>query len=250
MLTTALLNGSLGLVAVLTYCFCIGDVTNFMDPTAKYPLINMFYAATESKAGTTAMATILIMLLLGACISALATASRQASALARDDGLPFSYIWRGIARIGIEMPLNTVLFSLGATVLLVALNVGTQAAFSTVLSLCVSSIFTGYVISTGCVFYRRLQGWKLPQERWNLGAIAVPITFLALVYSIFVFVMSFFPLVRTNLAPDTMNWAILIWGVVFIFATGFYAITAKYFYRGGPILPSRSVEIFSISRMS
>jgi choline transport protein len=250
MLTTTLLNGALGLVAVLTFGFCISDVTMFLNPTTEYPLIHLFYTATRSKAAATAMSVILILLLLGACISALATASRQAFSLARDNGLPFSYIWKDVTRIGVEIPLNTVVLSLGVTILLAAINVGSKAAFSTILSLCISSIFTGYVISVGCVLFRRLQGWRLPQHQWNLGVFAVPITFLALMYSIFVLATSFFPRARSNLAPDTMNWAIVIWGAVLVFATGFYAITGKYFYREGRILRSRSFEIFSISRMS
>lgn len=102
---------------IVTYCFCITDLDAALATHTGYPFIEVFYAATGSKGGTTVMASIVATLMLCACISILATASRQTFAFARDDGMPFSPFFRKVSTIGTELPLNSVIFSLSITVL-------------------------------------------------------------------------------------------------------------------------------------
>ena len=86
------LNGSLGFVMVITFCFTLGDVLDLLEtpnPTG-YPFIQVFHKATKSNAATSAMTAILIVNVTSACISTLATVSRQTWSFARDKGLPFS----------------------------------------------------------------------------------------------------------------------------------------------------------------
>jgi choline transport protein len=93
MISTVILNGIMGFVMVVTFCFCITDLQAALDTSTGYPFIEVFYAATNSKAGTTVMVLILVLLIVCCCISQLATASRQTFAFARDGALPFSSVW-------------------------------------------------------------------------------------------------------------------------------------------------------------
>lgn len=99
MVATAVLNGIMGFAMIITYCFCIVDLDAALASNTGYPFIDVFYSATNSKGGATAMASILIVLLSCSCISALATASRQCFAFARDEGLPFS---KTLAKVRLE----------------------------------------------------------------------------------------------------------------------------------------------------
>lgn len=90
MMWTVIINGSLGYVMLITFCFCVGDVGTALSTPTGYPFIEVFYNATNSHAGTTIMTCILITLTVCGCISNVATASRQMFAFARDNGLPFS----------------------------------------------------------------------------------------------------------------------------------------------------------------
>ncbi len=87
MIATTILNGCLGLLTVITISFCITDLEAVLASTTGWPFIEIFYMATNSKAGATAMTSVIIVLTLCACISFLATASRQTFAFARDEGL-------------------------------------------------------------------------------------------------------------------------------------------------------------------
>lgn len=85
------LNGALGFIMLVTYCFCFGsDVEGILNSPTKQPFIQVFYNVTNSAGGASAMTAILIVLTVCSSISNVATASRQLFAFARDGGMPFS----------------------------------------------------------------------------------------------------------------------------------------------------------------
>ena len=90
MMWTAILNGTLGFIMLITFCFCLGNVDEILSNPDVMPFVQVFFNATNSRAGTSIMTTILIILTTCGCISNVATASRQMFAFARDNGLPFS----------------------------------------------------------------------------------------------------------------------------------------------------------------
>lgn len=90
MMWTASLNGSLGFVMLVTFCFCLGDVETILSNPEIMPFFQVFYNTTKSHVGTSVMTAILIVLTICGCITNVATASSQMFAFARDQGLPFS----------------------------------------------------------------------------------------------------------------------------------------------------------------
>ena len=90
MMWTAFINGSLGFVMLVTFCFCLGNIEDALSTPTGYPFTQVFYALTGSHAGTSIMTCILIILTICGCICNIATASRQMWAFARDRGLPYS----------------------------------------------------------------------------------------------------------------------------------------------------------------
>lgn len=90
MMLTVLINGTLGFIMLVTFCFCLGDVQTILSDARVMPFVQTFLIATKSHVGTSVMTTILIMLTTCGCITNVATASRQMFAFARDQGLPFS----------------------------------------------------------------------------------------------------------------------------------------------------------------
>lgn len=215
----------------ITFVFCITDLDTALKSPTGYPFIEVFYTATGSKGGATAMASIIIVLLVAACISILATASRQTFAFARDDGLPMGHIWRKVYRLGTELPLNAVLLSLSITIVLAIINIGSTAAFNSVISLLVSSLFTAYFISIGSILLKRLRGEPLPPSRWTLGRWAIPCNIIALLYIGLAFVISFFPIAK-QVTAASMNWSVLVWGAIVIFSTVIYLVSGRYVYKG------------------
>ena len=90
MISTVAFNGALGLVMLITFCFCIGDIDSVLSTPTGYPFIQVFYNATLSTAGATAMTSVMIVLATFGGMMNMATASRQLFAFARDQGVPFS----------------------------------------------------------------------------------------------------------------------------------------------------------------
>jgi choline transport protein len=90
MLATTLVNGALGFVMLCTFCMLVGNVEDILATPTGQPFIQMFYNITQSKAGTSVMTSILIVMATFGCIGNVAASSRQIWAFARDGGLPCS----------------------------------------------------------------------------------------------------------------------------------------------------------------
>ena len=86
----AVMNGALGWIMNITFAFTLGSVYTILDTPTHYPFIQVFKDVTKSNAGTSIMTAIIIVNITSACISTVATVSRQTWSFARDGGLPFS----------------------------------------------------------------------------------------------------------------------------------------------------------------
>jgi len=84
------LNTVLGYIVVITLCFTMTDTAALLSSSTGFPFIQLFYNATNSYVGTDIMTAIIVINLVSAVISEIATASRQIWSFARDDGFPFS----------------------------------------------------------------------------------------------------------------------------------------------------------------
>ena len=87
MMATTILNGVLGFAALVAILFCVGDIEAAEKSPTGYPFMEIFYAATGSAGGATAMICVILALVLAATIGLIATASRMTWAFARDGGL-------------------------------------------------------------------------------------------------------------------------------------------------------------------
>ncbi|KAI4125724.1 MAG: hypothetical protein LQ338_004114, partial [Usnochroma carphineum] len=90
MMATLIFNGTLGFVAIIAFCFSVGDVQAVLASPIGVPFIQVFYNATSSKAAASAMTAILMCLTTFASMTTMAASSRQLFAFARDRGVPFS----------------------------------------------------------------------------------------------------------------------------------------------------------------
>ena len=84
------INGAFGWVMMITFAFTAGNPLYIVSSKTGYPFIQAFYNATQSKAGTTVMVSIMIVNITSSVISTLATVSRQLWSFGRDHGLPGS----------------------------------------------------------------------------------------------------------------------------------------------------------------
>lgn len=136
-----------------------------------------------------------------------------------------------IIDLSTPIPINAILFSLTIVTILALVNLGSEAAFNSIVGLLTSATCFSYALSIGCVLYRRLRGPPLPHARWSLGKFAIPINIFAMGYVITAATASFFP---TSIPVDatTMNWSIVMFAGVFLIATVDYLLRGRKKYVG------------------
>ncbi|KAK3071268.1 hypothetical protein LTR53_008950 [Teratosphaeriaceae sp. CCFEE 6253] len=218
-------NGIMGLIMVITICFTLGDTDSILGTTTLYPFIQVFFNATNSYAATNTMTAIIVIVFTSAVISEIATSSRQLWSFARDGGLPFS---RWISP-GANIPLNAIYVSIVIVVLVSLINLGSTVALNAINSVTISALMASYLLTIGCLVYRRLGGWPLPARRWSLGRAGLPINIASLAFLLPLFVFAFFPL-ATPVTPSSMNWGVVMFGGVVVVATVYYAVEGRKAY--------------------
>lgn len=83
----AVVANAIMLLAVgITFIFCLGDLDSVLNSLTGQPVIQVFYNATQSIAGTSVMVAVVVVILLSACVGQVATSSRQMWSFARDQG--------------------------------------------------------------------------------------------------------------------------------------------------------------------
>ncbi|KAM0699414.1 hypothetical protein Q7P36_001462 [Cladosporium allicinum] len=226
---TIVLNGAMGLVFIITYCFCITNLEAVVMSESPFPFMDVFFAGTNSKAATVAMSTIPLILSVCTSLNALAAASRQAWSLARDQALPFSSWFRKVTTIGTPIPLNSIMFSLSILVIIALINIGSSAALNTIIALLTSATSFSYALSIACILQKRLRREPLPPSRFSLGKFGVPINLFAVLYVTVACIASFFPVVNSTDVAD-MNWSVVMFGGVLVIACVDYALRGRKWY--------------------
>ncbi|KAF2463520.1 amino acid transporter [Lindgomyces ingoldianus] len=230
MIATAIINGALGFIMLVTFCMMVGNVEDILATPTGQPFIQVFYNVTGSKAGASAMTAIMIIMATFGCVTNVATSSRQVWAFARDQGLPFS-AWLAYVRPGWDLPLNSVMISYFIAVLLSLINIGSTVAFNIVTSLGTGALISSYIVSISCVTLKRLRGETLLPCRFSLGKWGLPLNIFSVLFLTLAFIMTFFPS-TPNPDPVTMNWNILVFGTVVVFSVVYFLLRGRHRYVG------------------
>ena len=102
------LNAILGYVVVITLCFTVTDPQALLDSETGFPFIQLFFNVTKSYTATHIMTAIIIVNIVSAVISEIATASRQIWSFARDDGFPFSDFLKKVSNQDLAPQASTI----------------------------------------------------------------------------------------------------------------------------------------------
>lgn len=141
---------------------------------------------------------------------------------------------------GWNLPVRSVLVSLIVTSLLSCINLGSSTALNAINSLGGVSVLTSYMVTIGCLIWRRLRGDPLPPRRWSLGRYGLFINIAAVLCVTPLWFFAFWPL-ATPVTATTMNWSQTMFGAVLIFAICWWFIKARHVYTG-PVMQMKRVE--------
>lgn len=256
MVWSFLLNVPFTFGLLLTYLFCIGDVREALASPTGFPFMYVFHAATGSVRGATALTIVVLVLLVMITISSLASTSRQTYAFARDRGLPFSRWLSVVSFVHVatetglltlqvhpvwRVPVNAIIFTTMFSVALSLINIGSTVAFNAMLSLSTVALMATYVISVGCVAWKRVTGQPLPSSRWSLGRAGLPINCVALLYASWAFFWSFWPN-SYSITAENFNWACVLFVALMGVAAGLYILDTTLEYEGPVVKTVARIE--------
>ncbi|KAM6508221.1 hypothetical protein FALCPG4_018102 [Fusarium falciforme] len=251
-LLSLFINGACGFAMIIAMVFCMGnfdEAINSGPGMLGFPYMYIFKQATNSTAGATVMAT--IIMILGACatVGMLASTSRVFWSFARDRGLPF---WPTLSKVDdrTTVPVWAVAVTTTVSVLLSLINLGSPIAFMNVTSLSISCLYASYLMAAILLLYRRTtKGFALPATSdlpalanttgaelvWGPfhlpGAFGIANNIFTICYLAVVGFFSFWPPVL-NPTPDMMNYSVLVTGSVAIFSVVYYFVQARKDYNG------------------
>ena len=89
MILSYFINRFMVFVMLITYCFCLTDLTDAFASATGFPFIQVFATATGSAEGAAAITCLLVVLIVFSVTNYMAACSRQVFAFARDRGVPF-----------------------------------------------------------------------------------------------------------------------------------------------------------------
>ncbi|KAL9599546.1 MAG: hypothetical protein Q9219_003790 [cf. Caloplaca sp. 3 TL-2023] len=259
MLTSILLNGTLGFAMLIAVLFCVGDVEAIIETPTGYPFIAIFQNAVQSKGGAAVMVAVVAVLGICATIAFIASSSRMTWSFARDHGLPF---WRYLSKVESRssIPLISILTTVVISCLLALINIGSATAFNDVISLTINGLYASYFLACVLLLYRRLTGSiatpssayeynpKIVSEAsspgqagttinltWGPfhvpGMFGTAINVIGCLYMIVIIFFSFWPPV-TPVEASTMNYSVLVTGFVILFSIVYYLLYARKVYKG------------------
>jgi choline transport protein len=143
---------------IMIYCVCIGiftgfiflsvllfvlkDVNSVISSTAG-PILQIFYDATNNRAGSICLLMFPLICLLFATTSIMTTSSRMTYAFARDGGLPFSRIFAKV-NMKLDVPINALYLTTILVVIFGCIFLGSSSAFNAIVSASVVALGITY----------------------------------------------------------------------------------------------------------
>ncbi|KAK5170950.1 uncharacterized protein LTR77_004094 [Saxophila tyrrhenica] len=243
MITSYFVNAGLGFVMTVTFCFVLKDYDAAVDSPVGaigLPYIQVFINATGSVAGGSALIAILTILQVLGIVNWTASCARQIFAFARDKGFPFGSWIAKVNEAG-TYPINSLIVVWAYVVLINLITLGSIVAFEAIVSLQILALMSTYLVSLGCIVWRRLFGLPLPASPWTLGKLGLPINIIGIAYCLFLIIFLPWP-GAVPVTPDTMNWASVMFGGIMLIAGIYYVLHARKEYKG-PVMYVKTREL-------
>ena len=209
--TSAVASCVLGFPIVILFLFCLPDLDTLYAFTAPQPFVNI-YALSLGRGGHVFMNIICILGLIFNTTVAGVASSRLIWAVARDGVLPFSG-W--ISKVsGDREPRNAVITMHTVAALLLCTILPSPVAFTSLVSAAgVPTIMAYALICFGRTF---ITPNEFRHARWSLGKWSRPMSFVALIWNLYLAAVLFSP-IEFPVTADTFNYSPVIFGVITIF---------------------------------
>lgn len=227
---TLLINGTMAFVIVVVCLYSITDLKQVLDSRTGFPIIQIFYNATQSYAGTTILDLMMVSIQITCSLCLCAASSRLAWSFSRENGFPGS-AWLRKVHPKFKVPLNAIIASLTFAIALSTIVIGSTVAIDAVVSLCTVAAFASYTLPIASFLWYRLTHTDIRYGPWRMGWYGPLVNAFALCWCIFFVVILPFP-PELPVTPVNMNWSGPIFLGITLLLSGDWLLRARHIYRG------------------
>ncbi|CAI7675860.1 unnamed protein product [Penicillium discolor] len=232
-ISSAGLCGLLGFVSLAVIASSMDrNIEGILNSKFGQPMTQIYYDALGKNGAMGFMVVVMIVqFFMG--LSIVLAASRQSWAFSRDGALPFSSFFRKVSQRKFMryQPVRMVCGIVVASVLIGLLCLIDEAAASALFSLAVAGNDLAWLTP---ILARLLWGGDrfIPGEFYTGKYLSKLIGWVAVIYMMFVIVLTMIPTEGPNPTPQTMNYTVVINGSLWLGAVVYYYIHARKTYRG------------------
>ncbi|KAL4778110.1 amino acid/polyamine transporter I [Aspergillus varians] len=231
-----LINGVLAFGYVIAVLYCMGDYAEALNSPTGYPIIQIAYQATGSKAATFVLMGMGMLPGWIALFNGLASVTRLAWAFARDNGLPFSDFFAKVDPT-YKIPLRALFLVASCIVAISFIQIGSTAAFNAILSLSTLGLYISYLIPLSLLILKRFTAPQdIPQGTFSLGRWGLPMNLLAILFATYFVIFLPFP-PEVPVTGENMNYAGPVLGFVMVFACCDWVVRGRHKWEGPTLRP-------------
>jgi amino acid transporter len=230
MVGSVLVNGVMGLAYIIVLLYSAGS-TDLASAPLGFPFMQIYLDATRSRAGTTVMSILIIIIAIAATIAGIISTSRTLWAFSRDRATPF-HDYLSHIHPGLQIPLRAVAVVVAMQFALGFIYLGNDTAFNAVLSMAIVGLYLSYLLP---IVYMLLHGRRnlKPHQYggFRLGPVlGTVLNILSIIWMIVVMIFSLFP-TSLPVTAKNMNYSIVVFGGWMVFGLVYYVFRARRKFR-------------------
>ncbi|KIW66840.1 hypothetical protein, variant 1 [Phialophora macrospora] len=225
----------------ISLSFVITDFEKVITTPTGLPLIEVYYQATGSKAGTTILMLAFALCFFGCATASVTSASRQMWSASRDNCFPLAKYWKQVHPRW-QMPMNAACLEGTLVSLYGLIYLGSSAAFSSMVGACIVFQTTSYIVPQGILAWRG-RDKVLPPRALNLGKFGLPLNIIACVWVVFIDIIFCIPVFRP-VTVENMNWISVVIGGLVSFLLLNWVLHQRHIFKG----PNLNLDLLQAAR--
>lgn len=219
-----LANMPVVLAVLLTYAF---NMVSLEDVTAgKFSAMEVFVNALRSTRATTGFATVVLVLMFMVAVSTMVSTSRHLFAFGRDRAL-YCSPWFSRVHPTLKVPLNAIHSTLFFTTVVSLLTSASHTPLNTIMGLSVATLMSTYLLSIGSLLIKRIKGLPIPPAKWSLGRSGIYINAIAIIYALWAWFWSFWPMHYGVKDASRFNWTLVLYFFVIGYSMVFFVLRQR-----------------------
>ncbi|CDM35800.1 GABA-specific permease [Penicillium roqueforti FM164] len=232
-ISSAGLCGILGFVSLAVIAASMDtDIEGILNSKYGQPMTQIYYDAL-GKSGALGFMVVVMIVQFFMGLSIVLAASRQSWAFSRDGALPLSSFFRKVSQRKFTryQPVRMVCGIVLASIIIGLLCLIDEAAANALFSLAVAGNDLAWLTP---ILARLLWGGErfVPGEFYTGAYLSKPIGWVAVIYMMYVIVLTMIPTEGPNPSPQNMNYTVVINGSLWLGALLYYYLHARKTYKG------------------